>query len=214
MEPILVIMAAGMGSRYGGNKQLDQITEQGDIIMDFSLYDAYEAGFTAKDASILIVDDNALNIRVERKLLEATKVHSDTALSGAEALGKTLRTQYDVILMDHLMPEMDGIECLAKIREQAGGLNKDTPVIALTANAGSENQELYRASGFDDYLCKPVSGSKLEEMIMKHIKNTRCTTGFYKQVIYRLSKFFNIQRNGVVCEHSKGFFKLLIFFLK
>ncbi len=133
----------------------------------------YKQSFEAPDASILIVDDNALNIRVERKLLEATKVHSDTALSGTEALGKTLRTQYDVILMDHLMPEMDGIECLAKIREQAGGLNKDTPVIALTANAGSENQELYRASGFDDYLCKPVSGSKLEEMLMKHIKKEK-----------------------------------------
>ncbi len=130
----------------------------------------YQQSFEAPDASILIVDDNALNIRVERKLLEATRVRSDSALSGAEALGMTLKTQYDVILMDHLMPEMDGIECLARIREQAGGLNKDTPVIALTANAGSENQELYRASGFNDYLCKPVTGSKLEEMLMKHIK--------------------------------------------
>lgn len=133
----------------------------------------YQQSFEAPDAGILIVDDNALNIRVEKKLLEATKVHSDTALSGAEALEKTLRTQYDVILMDHLMPEMDGIECLAKIREQAGGLNKDTPVIALTANAGSDNQELYRVSGFDDYLCKPVTGVKLEEMLLKHIKKEK-----------------------------------------
>ena len=80
-----------------------------------------------------------------------------------------LRTGYDVILMDHLMPQMDGIECLEKIRVQTGGLNRNTPVLVLTANAGSENRDLYNRSGFDGYLVKPVSGVALEESLMKHI---------------------------------------------
>ncbi|MBR4719052.1 MAG: DegV family EDD domain-containing protein [Lachnospiraceae bacterium] len=129
----------------------------------------YKQSFEAPDANILIVDDNELNIKVERKLLEATRVNVDPATSGSEALNMTLRKQYDVILMDHLMPEMDGIECLSRIREQAGGLNRETPVIVLTANAGSENQELYRASGFDGYLCKPVAGAQLEASLIDHL---------------------------------------------
>lgn len=129
----------------------------------------YRQSFEAPEANVLIVDDNQLNIKVEKKLLEATRVNTDTALSGAQALNMTLTKPYDIILMDHLMPEMDGIECLAHIREQAGGLNRETPVIVLTANAGSDNQELYRISGFDGYLCKPVAGAQLEDMLMKHI---------------------------------------------
>ena len=129
----------------------------------------YKQSFEAPEADILIVDDNELNIKVEKKLLEATKINADSATSGAEALNMTLRKQYDVILMDHLMPEMDGIECLSKIREQAGGLNRETPVIVLTANAGSENQELYRVSGFDGYLCKPATGAQLEAVLIDHL---------------------------------------------
>ena len=86
---------------------------------------------------------------VEEKLLRDTKVQVDTAASGAECLKKTLQNRYDVILMDHLMPEMDGIECLHAIRTQIGGLNQSIPVVILTANAGGENQALYRKEGFD-----------------------------------------------------------------
>ena len=129
----------------------------------------YESGFTAEDAQILIVDDNEMNLEVEKKLLLDTKMQIDTVRSGSEALDHTLVYRYDVILMDHLMPEMDGIECLGKIRKQKGGLNNQIPVIVLTANAGSENVELYRQSGFDGYLLKPVSGSQLEEMLLRYL---------------------------------------------
>ncbi|MBR1853338.1 MAG: DegV family EDD domain-containing protein [Lachnospiraceae bacterium] len=130
---------------------------------------AYRQSFEAPDARILIVDDNELNLNVEVKLIAATKVVTDTAVSGEEALGRTLTNRYDCILMDHLMPEMDGIECLHRIREQAGGLNRETPVVVLTANAGSENMELYRRSGFDGYLVKPVSGEQLESMLIRQL---------------------------------------------
>lgn len=129
----------------------------------------YESSFTAPSAKILIVDDNELNLEVERKLLAETGMRMDTVLSGRAALDMTMKTHYDVILMDHLMPEMNGIDCLKYIRSQTGGLNRTTPVIVLTANAGSDNRELYNRAGFDGYLIKPVSGDMLESMLMKHI---------------------------------------------
>lgn len=129
----------------------------------------YKSSFTAPEARILIVDDNELNLEVEKKLLSGTKMVIDTAVSGAGGLEKTLINKYDVILLDHLMPGMDGIECLSAIRMQKGGFNTQVPILALTANAGSENRALYSRSGFDDYLVKPVSGKQLEEMLIRYL---------------------------------------------
>ncbi|MCR5674120.1 MAG: DegV family EDD domain-containing protein [Lachnospiraceae bacterium] len=131
--------------------------------------DGYQAGFLAPDVRILIVDDNEMNLEVEKKLLAGTQIAVDTAISGEAALSRTLTVRYDMILMDHLMPEMNGIECMQHIRKQRDGLNNHTPIIVLTANADSENRELYSNSGFDDYLLKPVSGDQLEEMILSHL---------------------------------------------
>lgn len=129
----------------------------------------YKQSFEAPKAQILIVDDNETNLMVEEKLLRGTKVQVETAASGAECLKKTLQNRYDVILMDHLMPEMDGIECLHAIRTQTGGLNQSIPIVILTANAGGENQALYRKEGFDGYLLKPVSGIQLETELLRHL---------------------------------------------
>lgn len=133
----------------------------------------HKTGYTAPDARILIVDDSMLNLEVEKRLLKDTEINVDTAKSGVQALSKTVTTRYDVILMDHLMPGMDGIECLQRIRIQENGLNNHVPVIVLTANAGSENQELYNRSGFDGYLVKPVSGAQLEEAILEHLPQSK-----------------------------------------
>ena len=133
------------------------------------LYHRMEHLFVAPEARVLIVDDNKLNLEVEEKLLKGTKIITDKASSGREALRRTLEEQYDVILMDHLMPEMDGIECLKNLRSQTGGLNNNVPVLVFTANAAGENRELYDASGFDGYLTKPISGRQLEEALLRHI---------------------------------------------
>lgn len=129
----------------------------------------YKQSFEAPDARLLIVDDNEVNIVVEAKLLRETKLQIDTATSGEQCLKKALSTRYDVIFMDHLMPEMDGIDTLMALRSQPGGLNKDTPVIVLTANAGTENQVLYKKSGFDGYLTKPVSGIEMEDTLIRFL---------------------------------------------
>lgn len=127
----------------------------------------YKQSFEAPNAHILVVDDNETNLLVVEKLLRDTKVKIDTVTSGAECLKKTLQIRYDVIFMDHLMPVMDGIECFHALRTQTGGLNQDTAVVALTANAGGENQTLYRREGFDGYLLKPVSGAQLEAELLR-----------------------------------------------
>ena len=126
----------------------------------------YQQSFEAPEAHILVVDDNDMNLKVVRKLLSETKIHIDTASSGAECLKLTQIQHYNAILMDHLMPEMDGIECFHALRTQPGGLCQNVPVIALTANAGSNNQLLYRKEGFSGYLAKPVSGTLLEAAVL------------------------------------------------
>ncbi|WP_049944990.1 DegV family protein [Butyrivibrio sp. AC2005] len=173
-----------VNSVYGEGSTFNVMVKQGvsdrNAIGELSIHNygkvkkhAYESRFTAPEAAVLIVDDNVMNLEVERKLLLATKMRVDTAASGKQALEATLRLHYDVILMDHLMPEMDGIECLKAIREQIGGLNQITPVVVLTANAGSDNKELYNHSGFDGYLIKPVSGEALEDMLLNHIPSDK-----------------------------------------
>ena len=126
----------------------------------------YRQSFEAPDAHILVVDDNDMNLMVVTKLLAETKIQIDTASSGAECLRLTQSHHYDCILMDHMMPEMDGIECLHALREQPGGLCQDVPVVALTANAGSDNQLLYKKEGFSGYLAKPVGGALLEAAVL------------------------------------------------
>ena len=154
-------------------QEIDAEEEIGDIDIEarhaINARKYYRRSFEAPRARILIVDDNDANLMVEEKLLRDTKVQTETACSGAECLQKTLHNRYDVILMDHLMPEMDGIMCLHEIRRQAGGLNPETPVVVLTANAGAENQRLYRREGFDGYLTKPVTGGQLETELLKHL---------------------------------------------
>ena len=129
--------------------------------------EAYRQKFEAPSARLLVVDDNESNLLVARKLLRATQIQIDTASSGREALELTLNNEYNVIFMDHLMPEMDGIECLRNIRAQAGGKCRETAIVALTANAGEENRQLYRKAGFDSYIEKPVSGNILESELYR-----------------------------------------------
>ena len=125
--------------------------------------------FTAPYARILVVDDVKMNLNVVRLLLKNTEIQIDLAASGDECLKYTLMKSYDLILMDHMMPIMDGIEALHRIREQAEGLNADTPVVALTANALVGAQEMYLEEGFVSYLSKPVKSADLEECILRHL---------------------------------------------
>ncbi|MCR5701665.1 MAG: DegV family EDD domain-containing protein [Lachnospiraceae bacterium] len=131
--------------------------------------ETYHRSFEAPSARVLVVDDNASNLMVVKKLLRDTLVKIDTVESGKEALEKTLEIEYNVIFMDHMMPEMDGIECLKKIRAQAGGRCKQSKIVALTANSGADNQQLYVREGFDGYLLKPISGEAIEQELYRQL---------------------------------------------
>ena len=120
------------------------------------------------DCKVLIIDDVKMNILVFRGLLRGSGVDIDFALSGQEGIDKTRETKYDMIFMDHLMPQMDGIEAFRRIREDADNINRDTPVIVLTANALVGAKGKYLEEGFADYLSKPVEQSSLLRMISKY----------------------------------------------
>lgn len=130
---------------------------------------AYRESFKAPDANVLVVDDTDMNLTVIEGLLSKTELHLDTASSGAEALTLTLKNKYDLILMDHRMPEMDGTQTMNAIRAQTEGKNTQTPIICLTADAVSGARAKYIAQGFTDYLSKPVESSSLEAALIKYL---------------------------------------------
>jgi len=129
----------------------------------------YKQRFAAPEARILVVDDNDMNRMVAVKLLRSTKVQVETADSGRECLRKTAEKPYHVILMDHMMPGMDGEETLKAVRSQAKGFCQKVPVLALTANVMSNAEQLYRDMGFDGYLAKPVNAALLEAGLLKYL---------------------------------------------
>ncbi len=130
---------------------------------------AYHELFKAPEAHILVVDDTDMNLTVIQGLLRKTEIQLDTASSGAEALIHTQDTKYDLILMDQRMPQMDGTETMNKIKVQEGGMNNNTPVICLTADAVSGARNKYLDQGFTDYLSKPVESKTLEATLKKYL---------------------------------------------
>lgn len=124
---------------------------------------AYKPSFKASKAKILAVDDNNMNLLVVKNLLKSTQIRIDFAHGGHECIDKVSNEFYDVILLDHMMPEMDGTECLKYMKDN--DLIKNTPVIALTANALSGAKEEYIKLGFNDYLSKPIVPLELENML-------------------------------------------------
>ena len=125
--------------------------------------------FTAPAAKILIVDDIGTNLTVARGLLAPYRMHIATALSGAEAIELVKQNRYDFIFMDHMMPEMDGIETAAAIRALDGEYFKTVPIVALTANAITGMREMFIEKGFNDYLSKPIDIARLNEILAKWI---------------------------------------------
>ena len=129
----------------------------------------YRQSFTAPDAKILVVDDTPLNLSVFTSLLKATKVNIDTAESGIECLNLCKKNKYDVIFLDHMMPDMDGIVTLHELKAIEDCVNASTPVICLTANAISGMREKFLAEGFNDYLPKPIDFVRLESVLIKYL---------------------------------------------
>ena len=132
--------------------------------------------FVAEDARILIVDDSNVNLVVAKSLLKKTKIKVDTVNSGKEALRLVEENEYDVILLDHLMPDMNGPQTLEKMNELPTNRSKGKPVISLTSNVSQGIREEYIAMGYKDYLSKPIHPEDLEMMLFYYIPPEKIRT--------------------------------------
>ena len=126
-------------------------------------------GFIAPDAVILAVDDNRPTLNIVSAFLKDTQAQVDLCTNGNEALRLCREKRYDLILLDHMMPDPDGIRTLEMIRTDAGSGNRDVPAVVLTANAVAGSREKYLEAGFADYLAKPLDAAKLEETVRKYV---------------------------------------------
>ncbi|MDR3247518.1 MAG: response regulator, partial [Treponema sp.] len=129
--------------------------------------------FIVPSARILIVDDSATNLKVAEGLLSLYRSHIDTCFDGRAALDLVMKNEYDLVFMDHTMPEMDGIQATAEIRGMLGRRFTTMPIIALTANAITGMKEMFLANGFSDYLSKPIEIAKLDEIMIKWISRDK-----------------------------------------
>jgi len=146
---------------------------------------SYRVMFTAPEARLLVVDDNAVNRRVFANLLKATQIQIDEAAGGKECLELIQKKAYDLIFLDHMMPDMDGITVLHKMREWKDYPCQSTPVIALTANAVTGAREMYLNEGFQNFLSKPVNPEKMEKMIMELLPEGKVICGETESVLFR-----------------------------
>jgi DegV family protein with EDD domain len=143
----------------------------------------------APDARVLVVDDVPMNLLVTRGLMKYTGITVDTADGGENALKLVGTVKYDLIFMDHLMPGMDGVECLHRIKEMSDHPNLTTPIIILTANAIIGAKEEYIKAGFTDYLPKPIQERELQQMLMKYLPAELVT-------LYSMEELVNAAHKG------------------
>jgi CheY-like chemotaxis protein len=137
----------------------------------YSANENFTVRFTSTKARVLVVDDIGTNLKVAEGLMLPYKMQVDSCTSGAEAIETVIKYNYDLVFMDHMMPEMDGIETV-KIIRSLGNKNKyynNLPIIALTANAVSGVKEMFLANGFNDFLSKPIDTVKLNSILAKWI---------------------------------------------
>ena len=132
-------------------------------------YETEAKGFMAPNVKLLVVDDNEINLAVVKGLLGPTKIQVDTANSGKECIQMAMATPYDIILMDYLMPEMNGVETIDHLKMFEDNQSKDAAIIILTADLSEADREIFLSHGFTDYLAKPVESQILEKVLMKHI---------------------------------------------
>ena len=182
---------------------------------------SYREKFTAPDARVLVVDDAPVNLTVFVSLLKQTRIQIDTAESGKECMPLFMSKQYDVIFLDHMMPEKDGIEILKEMKAQADTPNAGTPIICLTANAVSGMREMYTNAGFDDYLTKPIDVERLEMMLLQYLPREKVTLVSESEVtaeydlpefLYKL-KEIDINAGLTYCGSGESYMQTLRMFL-
>lgn len=131
------------------------------------------SSFEAPTARVLLVDDNPVNLQVAKGLMKPYKFEIDTADNGMEALAMVKLKNYDLVFMDHMMPEMDGVDTTIAIRQLNGEYYKSLPIIALTANVLAGTKEMFIREGMDDFLAKPIEVNKLVQLLIKWLPKSK-----------------------------------------
>ncbi|MCR5503921.1 MAG: response regulator [Lachnospiraceae bacterium] len=149
-------------------------------LRDSSAPETEELSLKAPGARVLVVDDNEMNRKVAKNLLMLFGLIPDLSASGKEAIGMIREKDYDLVFMDHLMPELSGVETLKQLKEE-GLLKEGTKVVALTANVMTGAEEFYRSHGFDDFLPKPIDVGRLQEKLEKYLPETGMLSGDRKE---------------------------------
>ena len=131
----------------------------------------FRNSFIAPSAKVLVVDDNPVNIKIAAGYLKSYKIEADSALGGLECVEKVSKTRYDIVLLDYMMPEVDGVDTLNLIRAKSGEdeYYKKLPIVALTADAVNGSEEKFKNFGFNEYLAKPINEGKLEDVLAKFL---------------------------------------------
>ena len=129
--------------------------------------DDSDMNFVAPNAHILLADDNELNRKVAIALLEPFKMNIELAVDGRDAFDKALANKYDLVFLDHMMPELDGVEVCREIRKQEDEYYKALPIVALTANATFEAREMFLSEQMNDFVAKPIQMSEISRCIRK-----------------------------------------------
>jgi signal transduction histidine kinase/response regulator RpfG family c-di-GMP phosphodiesterase len=153
--------------------------------------------FIAPEAKVLIVDDNIMNLKVAEGLLLQYKLRIATAISGEEALVKIGSMEYDFVFMDHMMPGMDGVETLHRIRQKPGRYYQNVPIIALTANAIGGAREMFLQEGFQDFVAKPIDISVLERVLRRFIPERKMLFGD------KMEEYLEEQKHDVMLEQKQ-----------
>lgn len=138
-------------------------------VIDQQMAKGYTTAFTAPRARVLIVDDNAVNLQVAVGIMQPYKMQLFTADSGFDAIRMLSSKDYDLVFMDHMMPEMDGVETVQLIRSKTDTYYKELPIVALTANAVAEAREMFIKNGFQGFLAKPIELSALDRILRQHL---------------------------------------------
>jgi len=157
----------GKGSTFYFTVPQKMVTDILDNPIEGAEFEAESIMFTAPNANILVVDDNEMNIKVIKALLEPFHMRIDTAVNGKEALDMVKNHTYDLVFMDHMMPVMDGIEATNEIRKLEGEYYSALPIIALTANVTEEARELFLKEQMNDFVAKPIRMAELKKCILR-----------------------------------------------
>ena len=164
----------GVESQYGKGSifyfSISQMIAPEELI-DGDRLEEYTMNFKAPNAYVLLVDDNEMNIKVAKALLEPFEMRIETANNGKEAVEMVKNFKYDIVLMDHMMPIMDGIQATKAIRTLDGERYKSLPIIALTANATSEARELFISEQMNDFVSKPIEMVEITKCLLRWLPN-------------------------------------------